>query len=225
MVRPTMSINDCCARPAITEPARKTMRPATNSRRRPIRSPSRPKSSSKPPKTSVYALSTHCDPLAVKFIARRIAGNAILTTVVSTTARNEAAHNSASAIRGRSTRTLCEVSWPATPGYYPGSCGSHVSGWRGSVVHQPLHHVVVNVGKERADHVLDLVKSFRTEQQRLVVRNVVSLNAHPADVQWPEFGAFDLLNFPVRGEQAGAVGTDFAVLAYHAEFEREPEDL
>jgi len=52
------------------------MRPAINSRRRLIRSPKRPKSSSKPLKPSVYALSTHCDPLAVKFMARLIAGSA-----------------------------------------------------------------------------------------------------------------------------------------------------
>ena len=92
-----------------------------------------------------------------------------------------------------------------------------LSGWRRCVVHQPLHHVVIYLREERADYVLDLVEAVGAEQHRLVVRDVVGLDTHSTDVQRPEVGLFDLLDLPVRGEQAGAVGADFAVLAYHTE--------
>src|SRR5215208_1861902 len=99
------------------------------------------------------------------------------------------------------------------------------SSWRGSVVHEPLHHVIVNISKERTDHVLDLVESLGTEEHRLVVRDVVVLNAHSPDVQRPQLRPFDLLNLPVRGEQTGAVRPDLVVFAYHTELQREPKDL
>ena len=70
-------------------------------------------------------------------------------------------------------------------------------GWCGSVMHQALHHVVINIGEKRADHVFDLVESLGSKEHRLVVRDVVFLNTHPADVQRPEFGVFDLLDLPV----------------------------
>jgi hypothetical protein len=82
------------------------MRPEMNTPRRPTQSPSRPKNNSKPPKTSAYAVSTHWDPLVENSIERRIDGNAMLTIVVSTTAKNDAAHNTANAVRGRARSIL-----------------------------------------------------------------------------------------------------------------------
>ena len=64
-------------------------------------------------------------------------------------------------------------------------------------MHQALHHVVINIGEKRADHVFDLVESLGAEERRLVVRDVVCLNTHPANIQRPEFGVFDLLDLPV----------------------------
>src|SRR4249919_1890720 len=99
------------------------------------------------------------------------------------------------------------------------------SGWRGRVVQQPRHHVIVDVGKERSNHVLDLAEPLGAEQHRLVVGDVVRLDAHPSDVEWPQLRPFDLLDLPVRGEQPSTVGADLATLAYHAELQGEPEDL
>ena len=99
------------------------------------------------------------------------------------------------------------------------------SGWCRSVVHQPLDHVIVNLGEECADNVLDFVESFGAEEQRLVVRDVVGLNAHSADVKPPKVGLGDLLDLTVGRKQAGALRADFALLAYHAELQGEPKDL
>ena len=71
-------------------------------------------------------------------------------------------------------------------------------------MHQALHHVVINIGEKRPDHVFDLVESLGAEEHRLVVRDVVCLNTHPADVQRPEFGHFDLL----EDDDEGAVGQE-----------------
>ena len=84
-------------------------------------------------------------------------------------------------------------------------------------MHQPLHHVVVDVGKERTNDVLDLVEPFRAEQHRLVMRDVVGLNTHPANIKRAQLGLLNLLDLPVRREQPGAVGADRTVLAYHTE--------
>lgn len=46
-----------------------------------------------------------------------------------------------------------------------------------------LDHAVVHVCEERADNVLDLVESSGAEENWLIMRDVVGLHTHPADVQ------------------------------------------
>ena len=60
-----------------------------------------------------------------------------------------------------------------------------------------LREHLINIGEKRADHIFDLVESLGAEEHRLVVRDVVCLNTHPADVQRPELGVVDLLDLPV----------------------------
>jgi hypothetical protein len=119
MIRPPSNTQACVATPARTDPARNTMSPTMNSRRRPIRSPSRPKSNSKPPNTSAYALSTHCEPLGETPRRALIEGNAMLTIVVSTTAVNDATHNSASACEVFPVPGLAMSPHPPRPDCYP----------------------------------------------------------------------------------------------------------
>src|SRR4051812_25447252 len=81
--RPAISIPDDWARPLSSDAAENTMTPATNSRLRPSRSAARPPSSRKPPKTSVYALMTHCRFASENASPRWIDGSAMFTIVAS----------------------------------------------------------------------------------------------------------------------------------------------
>ena len=54
--------------------------------------------------------------------------------------------------------------------------------------------------------------------------DVVVLGAHRVDVERAHLAGAELLDLPVGGEDAGAVGPDLAALADGAELQREPED-
>src|SRR5690242_9726224 len=60
-----------------------------------------------------------------------------------------------------------------------------------------LDQVVVTDGEEPPDDVFDLVESPGAEENCLIVRNVVGLHTHAADVQWSQVGHVDLLDLPV----------------------------
>src|SRR5215831_117191 len=102
------------ARPQSSEPSEKRIRPTTKMRRRPRMSASRPPSRRKPPKTSAYALITHCRFASEKWRSTLIDGSATLTTAMSRTTTNCAAQSSASANHFR----LCELS-PSMPARCP----------------------------------------------------------------------------------------------------------
>ena len=85
------------ARPASSEPTAKTTRPDMNMRRRPSMSAARPPSSRKPPKTSAYALITHCRFSSEKPRSTWIDGSATFTIAMSSTTMNWTTLRSASA--------------------------------------------------------------------------------------------------------------------------------
>ena len=87
-----ISIVEDCASPLNSEAAENSATPTMNRRLRPSRSPARPPSSRKPPKTSVYALTTHCKLDGEKCRPRWIEGSATFTTVASSTTMNCARH-------------------------------------------------------------------------------------------------------------------------------------
>ena len=85
------------ARPQSSEPMVKMIVPAMNTRRRPRRSAVRPPSSRKPPKTSAYALITHCRFSCENPRSAWIEGRATFTIAMSSTTMNCTAQMSASA--------------------------------------------------------------------------------------------------------------------------------
>ena len=86
--RPAMSMPGDRAMPLISDANENSAAPITNSRLRPSRSAMRPPSSRKPPKTSVYALTTHCRSVVEKPSPRWIEGRATFTIVASSTTMN-----------------------------------------------------------------------------------------------------------------------------------------
>ena len=97
--RAPMSEASLQASPATSEPAAKRTRPAMNTRLRPSRSAARPPSSRKPPKTSAYALITHCRSSCENPRSILIEGSATFTIAMSrmtmnwTTLRRASAHH------------------------------------------------------------------------------------------------------------------------------------
>jgi len=57
------------------------------------------------------------------------------------------------------------------------------------------------------------------------VRDVVVGGAHLREVEGAVLHAAELVDLPVGGEDARAVGLQLAVLHHHAELDREPEHL
>ena len=82
---------------ATSEAAVNTMSPAKNMRRRPRRSAARPPRSRKPPKTSAYALITHCRFCCENPRSTWIDGRATFTIAMSSTSMNWTTLRSASA--------------------------------------------------------------------------------------------------------------------------------
>src|SRR5919201_1768451 len=98
------------ARPAKSEASEKTTRPARKIRLRPSRSAARPPSNRKPPKTSAYALITHCRFSCEKPRSTWIDGNATFTIAMSRTTMNWTTLRSASASHlRRSVATMCRL--------------------------------------------------------------------------------------------------------------------
>src|SRR3954447_1135088 len=83
--------------------------------------------------------------------------------------------------------------------------------------------VLVGALEEPADHLLEVIERLGREQDRLIGRDVVVGARHLADVQRPDLHPAELLDLPVGGEDAGAVGAQLALLVHHAELHREPE--
>ncbi len=84
-VRAAMSTALEPASPHTSDAAVKTATPVMKIILRPRRSAKRPPSSRKPPKVIVYAVITHCSPLAEKWSAREIDGSATVTIDTSRT--------------------------------------------------------------------------------------------------------------------------------------------
>src|SRR6266566_2778955 len=82
------------ARPLTSEAAENRRSPAMNRRCVPNRSAARPPSSRKPPKTSVYALTTHWRPVGEKCRPRSMLGRATFTIVASRITMNWATQTS-----------------------------------------------------------------------------------------------------------------------------------
>ena len=75
---------------------------------------------------------------------------------------------------------------------------------------QPGRRVVVALGEEAADDVEQLLDAVGGEQDRLIRGDVVVQDAHLGDVQRADLGTAELLDLPVGGQQAGAVGAQLA---------------
>src|SRR4029453_17227318 len=75
-----------------------------------------------------------------------------------------------------------------------------------------LPRLVVVRGEERRQVVDHAVERFGREQNGLVAGDVVLERAHPRDVPGPDLGAAELLDLPVRREEAAAVGLELPAL-------------
>src|SRR5215471_5772626 len=87
--------------PHASEAAVKIATPSIKIKRRPSRSAQRPPRSRKPPKVIVYAVITHCSPLAEKCSEREIDGSATVTIETSSTVMKNATQTTASASQRR----------------------------------------------------------------------------------------------------------------------------
>ena len=76
------------AAPPTAEAAAKPIRPIWNIRLRPTRSARRPPNSNRLPKANAYAVTTHCRSVVLNPRAFCAEGNAMFTTVVSSTTIN-----------------------------------------------------------------------------------------------------------------------------------------
>jgi hypothetical protein len=96
-------------KPAASDAAATTRRPAMNTRRRPSRSASRPPSSRKPPNVSTYAFTTHGRFCWEKLSPLPIEGSATLTIDASRTTMNCAKQSRARAIQRRRSKSWAVV--------------------------------------------------------------------------------------------------------------------
>src|SRR6476620_3072061 len=130
------------ASPHTSDGAVKTPAPVMKISLRPSRSAQRPPSSRKPPKVIVYAVITHCSPLAEKWSDREIDGSATVTIDTSRTVMKYATQTMVSTSQRRASGAVPPVPKAAWPSRLFGSVVAIAA--PPSVIVEEFHRVIAH---------------------------------------------------------------------------------